>query len=407
MVSTLPDPLPTYKFQRAGAYEPPAEYEWLRAERPVAQVKLSNGNIAWLLTRYEDSRAALADPRLSAEQMHVAFNEPWEERTKARHHTPGHFITMDSPRHDVIRRMLTPFFTARRIDAMRPDVEQVVDELIDNMLAGPKPADLAETFAFQLSTIVIYRMLGVPHGDYSFFAHRSTGYRDDVADDEQRARAKLAGDEQRAYLERLVRQKSEQPGDDIISSLVERMRAGELTETEVVSISNLLIGAGSDTTANMIGLGMLTLFEHPDVLERLRANPEIAPQVVEELLRYLSIVELSTASRRVALEDVEIGGQLIRKGEGVLPSIMSGNRDDRVFPNPDVLDIDRAKHEHLAFSHGIHFCLGAPLARLELQQAFTSLTQRVPTMQLAVPAGEVPLRHNMLVFGVERLPVTW
>src|SRR5262249_18427713 len=154
------------------------------------------------------------------------------------------------------------------------------------------------------------------------------------ADEQQRATANAATETQREYFHRLIRHKDEQPGDDIISNLVvERMRTKQVTEDEIVGITHLLIGAGSDTTANMIGRGMLTLLEHPDVLSRLRADPELAPQVVEELLRYLSIVELSTASRRIALEDVEIGGQLIRSGEGVLPSIMSGNRDEAQFPH--------------------------------------------------------------------------
>ena len=409
MVETLPDPLTAYWFQRAGS-APPPEYGWLRPERPAARVTLANGNTAWLLTRHEDVRTALAHPKLSTWHQFSVFGSAREER----YMSPGHFIHMDSPDHEVIRRMLTAHFTAKRIEGMRPVVQRLVDELIDDMLSGPRPADLTEAFAFRLSTTVIYEMLGIPREDWEFLLSRALiGSLRDDADRPKQQRPPTVSDttkeqEKREYLHRLIGQKDEQPGDDIISDLVvKRMRTGELTQNDIVGISSLLIGAGSDTTANQIGLGILTLLEHPDELARLRADPELVPQAVEELLRYLSIVELSPASRRVALEDVEIGGQLIRKGEGVLPSIMAGNRDGAQFPDPDVLDIDRETRNHLAFSHGIHYCLGAPLARLELQVAFTSLTQRIPGLRLAVPADEVPLRHKMMVFGVERLPVTW
>jgi cytochrome P450 len=300
--------------------------------------------------------------------------------------------------------MVTAPFAIKRIEALRPSVQTMVDDLIDRLLAGPKPADLVEAFALPLPSLVICRLLGVPYQDHDFFQFNSrTMLQLSVTDQERTA----ARDRLYDYLDELVDRKLAEPGDDLISHLLGRIADGELTRDEVVQTAVLMLIAGHETTANMIALGTFALLQHPDQLARLRAaeDPREIAGAVEELLRYLSIVH--TGRRRAALEDIEIGGLTIRAGEGLIFPNDLGNRDPEVFSDPDRLDLGRPARRHLAFGFGVHQCLGQPLARMELQVVYGTLYRRIPTLRLAVDPADIPLKHDGIVYGVYRLPVSW
>jgi cytochrome P450 len=212
----------------------------------------------------------------------------------------------------------------------------------------------------------------------------------------------------RDYLRTLVERKNGDPSDDLLSRLiVEQLRTGQMDIEDIVSMGLLLLIAGHETTANMIALGTVALLENPDQLAELRDtdDPKLVANAVEELLRYLTIVH--NGRRRVALEDIEIGGEVIRAGEGVVIATEVANRDEAAFPDPDTLDIHRAARHHVAFGYGVHQCLGQPLARVELQVVYSTLYRRIPSLALAVPVDELPFKHDMAIYGVHALPVTW
>jgi cytochrome P450 len=312
---------------------------------------------------------------------------------------------MDDPEHDRQRKMLTRNFMIKRVEGMRPRVQQIVDELIDDLLAGPKPVDLVAAFALPVPSLVICELLGVPYADHDFF--QACGKKM-VATGTPAAQALTATDELRSYLLDLIVAKQQAPTDDLIGRLVTgQLATGELTAEEVAEMSLLMLIAGHETTANMIGLGTLTLLRHPEQLAELRdtEDPTLIANAVEELLRYLNIVHVGR--RRVATEDVEVSGRLIRAGEGVIVVTEAGNRDGTVFPEPDRLDLHRQARHHLAFGYGVHQCLGQPLARMELQVVYGTLFRRIPTLRLAIPWPQVRFKHDMIVYGVHSLPVTW
>jgi cytochrome P450 len=312
---------------------------------------------------------------------------------------------MDDPEHRRLRQMVTAPFMIKRVEAMRPGVQKIVDELIDAMLAGPKPVDLVAAFALPVPSLVICQLLGVPYDDHDFFQENSKALinRDATAQERFGAAGRLF-----EYLDRLIGEKIEQPGDDLLSGLVERIGTGELTRQEAAQMGVLMLLAGHETTANMIALGTLALLEHPSQLALLRSSddPALVASAVEELLRYLNITH--NGRRRVAVEDIEIAGVTIRAGEGVIMPNDIGNRDPSVFADPDSLDLRRPEaRRHVAFGFGVHQCLGQPLARMELQVVYSTLYRRVPTLSLAAPLDKIPFKHDGSVYGVYELPVTW
>ncbi|MGW4800615.1 cytochrome P450 [Nonomuraea sp. NPDC004297] len=314
------------------------------------------------------------------------------------------FILMDDPEHGRLRRMVTSAFTVRRVEAMRPATQRIADRLIDDLLAGPRPADLVEAFALPLPSLVISNLLGVPYDDHEFFQANSRTIinRDSSPQERERAQRALGG-----YLDRLIGDKLDEPGDDLLSGLVERVRAGELSRVEAARMGVLMLFAGHETTANMITLGTLALLQHPDQAALLRDgdDPKAVAAAVEELLRYLTITH--GGLRRVALEDIEIAGRTIRAGEGILAVNEVANRDPAVFPDPDRLDLRRNARLHVTFGYGVHQCLGQPLARMELQVAYTALLRRVPDLALAAGVERIPFKHDGFVYGAYELPVTW
>jgi cytochrome P450 len=398
----MPDTrVPAYPMRRDCPFDPPPELGRMRAEDPVTRVRLWDGSRPWLITGYADQRAVLADHRFSADVRRPGYPHV-TAASQARRRRSRAFISMDEPEHGRYRKMLTGTFMIKRVEALRPRIQRIVDDLIDAMLADGPPADLVSAFALPVPSLVICELLGVPYADHDFFQRCSRVLVSSRSTPED---AVAAADELKDYLVRLLARKADDPADDLLSRLVVE-QAETMTRSQLADMAVLLLVAGHETTANMIALGTLTLLQHPDQLAELRAgDPALVASAVEELLRYLNIVH--SGRRRVAVEDVEIGGRLIRAGEGVIVATDSGNRDATAFPDPDVLDIHRRARHHVAFGYGVHQCLGQPLARVELQVVYGTLYRRVPTLRRAVPLEEIRFKHDMLVYGVHELPVSW
>ena len=401
-----PDDIPAYPMARAAKcpLDPPPDLSALRSAGPLTRVRLWDGSAPWLVTQHAEQRALLADRRISADSTRDGYPHQ-SQGMRARRDRVRSFITMDDPEHARLRRMVTGAFTMRRIEGMRPGIQRIVDELIDQMLAGPAPADLVEVFALPVPSLVICQLLGVPYADHDFFQRvsRTLINRQTPAETAREAQDELLG-----YLDHLIERKLASPGDDLLSRVAaERVATGELSRRELAAMGVLLLIAGHETTANMIALGTFALLTNPEQLAAVRAadDPKAIAAVVEELLRYLSIVH--SGRRRVALEDIEIGGQVIRAGEGVIMPNESANRDAAVFPDPDALDVHRDARGHVAFGFGVHQCLGQPLARLELQVVYSTLYRRVPALALAADPATIPFKHDGIVYGVYELPVTW
>ncbi|GAA2267655.1 cytochrome P450 [Kitasatospora cystarginea] len=378
--------------------DPAPDYHRLR-EQPITKATLDfDGNEVWLVTRHADACAVLADPRFSSDFSREGF----PARMTVRPPGPGTFIRMDPPDHGRLRRTIVGEFRLKRLERLRPAIQGIVDGLIDEMLAAGTSADLVRVLALPLPTLVICELLGVPYQDREFF-QRCT----QVIGDQQAppARREVVRNELRGYLDRLVTSKRQEPADDLLSRAAARMAEDGIDHDELVGIATLLMIAGFETIANQIGIGTLTLLQHPEQLAALRADPDLVPAAVEELLRHQTVIDYGL--RRAALEDVEVGGRTIKAGEGVVVVLSSANRDESVFSDPDRLDLTRAGNEHLAFGFGLHQCLGQLLARLQLQVLWSTLFTRVPTLRLAVPLTEVPFRTDMFVHGVHALPATW
>jgi cytochrome P450 len=393
---------PSYPMVRAPGHplDPPPE---LRGLAPVSKVRLWDGSTAWLVTRHADQRALLSDPRLSADARREGFPHVGPAG-RVRRRRLRSFLSMDDPEHARMRRMVTAAFAIRRVEALRPAVQEIVDERIDALLAGPTPVDLVEAFALPVPSLVICRLLGVPYEDHELFQrHSRTLLRTDAS-------AEVAVAAQEAlleYLERIVDAKRSAPADDLLSRLAtEQVATGGLTRRQAASTGVLLLIAGHETTANMIALGTVALLENPEQLALLRGDdPAVVAAAVEELLRYLTVAH--AGRRRVALEDIELDGALIRAGDGVILANDAGNRDAEPFPDPDRLDLSRDARDHVAFGFGVHQCLGQPLARVELQVVYGTLYRRIPGLRLAVGLEEIPFKHDSSVYGAYELPVSW
>jgi cytochrome P450 len=397
---------PQYPMARQCPFDPPQELADIQAEEPVRRVSLWDGSHPWLVTRHADVRAVLADQRFSADTLKPGYPPSSPGQLARRKDSPS-FIAMDDPDHAFFRRMLITEFSVKAVNRLRPMIEEAVDELLDAMAAGPQPADLVEAFALPLPSLVICRMLGVPYADHPFFQSRSHTIVDTRSSVEDTL---VASDELRGYLEGLVAEREERARtgvevDDLLGRLAARhVVPGEITREQAGSMGLLLLIAGHETTANMIALGTLTLLRDPEQAARVRSGDAVSG-AVEELLRLLTVTHLGR--RRVATEDVELGGVLIRAGEGVIAAGEIANRDPETFPSPDDLDVERSPNHHVAFGHGVHQCLGQQLARVELQVAYPALLGRFPELRVDVPVEDIPFRDQMIVYGVHELPVRW
>ncbi|MCP2163891.1 cytochrome P450 [Goodfellowiella coeruleoviolacea] len=399
--STASEPQ-VFPMRRECPFAPPTEYAGLRAERPVSRVSLPTGGSAWVVTRHADVRTVLTDPRFSADVRKPGFPLVAPLQQTVGRERPS-FLRMDPPEHSAYRRMLIAEFTVKRVKALRPGIQSTVDGLIDAMLAGPPHADLVESLALPVPSLVICQLLGVPYADHESFQDwarvllsRTSGHEAVNAVFQQ-----LVG-----YFDELIDLKRREPGEDLLTKLVtDYLETGQVSRENLVTTMILLLNAGHETTSNMISLGTVALLENPDQLAELRADPDVLPAAVEELLRYLSIAD--TVPSRVATEDVELGGTLIRKGEGVIGLLAAADWDPEVFPDAESFDIHRGNRRHLAFGYGVHQCLGQNLARLELEIVFGTLFERIPTLRVAAPLDELPYKHDSLLFGLHELPVTW
>src|SRR5256885_2201850 len=398
---TAPTPeQPRFPMERESPYDPPPGILRLLREEPVSRVTLWDGHEARVVTRYDDVRTLLTNPDLSADVRRPGY--PKVSAALA-HFTEGLLNHMDSPEHDVYRRMLAPDFMVKRVESLRGDVEKLVDDLLDAMQTHGAPVDLVASFAFPIPALVTCSILGVPYERKDFFVRCAEAFLSGTSTAEAAA---AAGRELHAYLGELIEAKKTAPGTDTLSRMVtEYVASGQLDETVLVTLAELLLIAGFDTTANMIALGTLTLLRHPAQLEELKADPGLWPGAVEELLRYLTITH--RGRHRVATADIEVGGQLIRAGEGIIAAQDAANRDPDTFADPDVLDIHREARHHLAFGHGVHQCIGAAVARVELHVAYARLFARFPGLELAVPHEGIPFKHESSVYGVAELPVRW
>uniref|UniRef100_A0AAU2VF07 Cytochrome P450 n=1 Tax=Streptomyces sp. NBC_00003 TaxID=2903608 RepID=A0AAU2VF07_9ACTN len=385
---------------RSCPYHPPTAYQPLRDERPLARVQLYDGRTVWMVTGLAEARALLADPRLSSNRENLAFPSPtarFAEITRRRTALLG----VDDPEHATQRRMLIPSFTLKRTASLRPQIQRTVDELLDRMIAQGPPVDLVSAFALPVPSMVICALLGVPYEDHEFFEGESRKLlRGPKASDSEAARDALED-----YFFRLIDRKQREPGDGLLDELIEqRLNEGDLDRQELVQFATILLVAGHETTANMISLGTFTLLQHPHQLAELRSEAALMPAAVEELLRYLSIAD---GMLRVAVEDIEIGGQTIRADDGVVFSTSIINRDNVSYDAPDQLDWHRTSRHHVAFGFGIHQCLGQNLARAEMEIALRSLFDRLPGLRLAVPAEEIPFKPGDTLQGMVELPVAW
>jgi cytochrome P450 len=385
-------------------FDPPAELaEWQESGEPVL-IRLWSGQEAWVVTRYEDQRRLLADPRLSSDAQHPGFPHSLPG-SKVLKQSGRMIVSLDNPEHDILRRMMSKDFMIRNVEAKRPHIEELLNSLIDELLAGENPADLVTKLALPLPSLVICDLLGVPPEDQEYFQGKSD--RMHSADLDERTAAATMG-ELKAYLEGLAQQKRKSPGEDMISRLVQRVDAGEISMDDVATTGVMVLVAGHETTANMIALGTLALLQNPAQIEELRTNsdPAFVANAVEEMLRYLHIPH--SGRTRVALADIEVGKVVIAEGSGVIMAGNVGDRDPAAFTgDPNQLDLHRPARQHIAFGFGIHQCLGQPLARVELQVVYSTLYRRIPSLRLAVPFEDLRFKTDRFVFGVHSLPVTW
>ncbi|HEY4793498.1 MAG TPA: cytochrome P450 [Mycobacterium sp.] len=389
--------LPVLPAQRAAhcPLHPPPEFADWRNEAGL-QRAVWNGQQVWSVSRYQDIRAALVDPRLSADTLPDLFESSNEK--------PVIFARTDDPEHHRLRRMMTSQFTFRRTEAMRPQIQKLVDDYLDAMIDKGPPADIVRDFALPVPSMVIALLLGVPSEDLELFQRNTSLGLDVKSTDEERAQGFLA---MYAYIQELVPRKERDPGDDLISRLItDYVATGQLDYNTVAVNAVIMMQAGHETTANMIGLGTVALLEHRSVFERLGQTDDAAviANAIEELMRYLSIVHAQVD--RIATEDLILGGQQIRTGDRLLMNLPAGNWDPEFVDSPDALDVARNARGHLAFGYGTHQCIGANLARVEMQVAFATLARRLPGLQLAVPPDDLRFKEAD-IYGMKELPVTW
>ncbi|MFF8314503.1 cytochrome P450 family protein [Streptomyces lydicus] len=375
-------------------------YAKLRAQGPVHRVRVPNGPDVWLVVGHEAVRGALTDPRLSKNwRASGQLGAAGEESALF-----TNMLDADPPHHTRLRKLVAKEFTTRRVEGLRPRVQQITDELLDAMLAAPdRRADLVEALAFPLPMTVICELIGVPAMDREAFR----GWSNELVAPTGEEAAYAATVAMSDYLVGLIEARRKDPGEGLLSDLIRTSDedGDQLSREELVGTAFLLLVAGHETTVSLLSNGVRALLQHPAQLAALRADFSLLDNAVEEMLRYDGPVE--TATWRFASEPVEIGGTLIPAGETILVALASASRDPERYSAADDFDITRDARGHAAFGHGIHFCLGAPLARLEARVALRSLLERCPDLALDIDPGALTWRTGMLIRGTEQLPVRW
>lgn len=405
-MSGTPVDMPTYPKARGRCpFHPPQEYGQWREAEGLTRVRLWDGRQAWVATRIDYLRRILADDRFSVDWSHPGM-PTISEGTSAPTPTRTSFLRKDDPEHARLRRMVARDFTGRRVAALRPRIEQACAGLLDDMARREPPVDLVPAYTHAAPALIACEILGVPFDETGYFRDRISTMMTPNASREQTL---AAGRDLQAYLGELMRRKRGVPGEDTYSRLVNTHLAnGDITEDECVVMAILLLVAGYENTASMIAMSFLVLSEHPEQLALVRDtdDPAVVATAVENLLRYMSVIENNL--NRVALADVEFDGHLIRAGEGVILNVPAANRDPRAFAAPDVLDVTSVEPDrHIAFGAGVHQCVGQTLARAELQVALPMLLRRFPGIRPAVAIDDLALKQNPLIVGVDALPVTW
>jgi cytochrome P450 len=392
--------LSTWPMPRSCPMLPPDQYAQLR-EEPPQRVRLDDGSLAWIISRYHDVRVAMKDPALSVDITQPGFPIrlpiPPLPRVQS-------FMRMDAPEHTRLRRMVMPELSGPAVKVYRPMVQELVDGLLDDLEAGPRPVDLLDTYAFPIPALIIARILGVPEEDADLFQEQTLALTTCAMGSAEGADAfgKLSG-----YLDQLVRAKQAKPtDDDLIGRLVRRFwSSGELDHTDLVAMVFLVLVAGHETTASQLMLSILTLMRHPEEVVLMLERPERLNRVIDELLRYWSIPQDNQV--RVAVRTTEVGGVTIQPGEAVVFAISAANHDEQVYRDPSTFCPDRDANNHLAFGHGPHYCPGASLARMEMEIALPALFRRFPGLRPTVDLEALSFRHDTVVYGLNGLPVTW
>ena len=379
-------------YMRRDGFGPVPELGQARDAEGVVEIKTPFGLTVYVVTRHEDIRRVFADADTFSSAK-ASYAGPARR--------DGMLIMYDPPEHTRLRKLLTPEFTVRRMRRLEPRISEIVDAALDDLERAGKPADLVSLFALPVPSLVICELLGVPFADRDGFQGRSARMLDlSLPRDEQ----VKASRENREYMAELVARAHANPGEDMLGMLI-REHKDDLDTEELIGVADLLLLAGHETTSNMLGLGTLALLQNPDQLALVRDDPSRVEAAVEELLRWLSIVH--TLPPRKTTAQVEIAGRVIPEGSLIIPSIPAANRDGSFIEDPETLDITRGALGHVAFGHGVHHCLGAPLARMEMRIAFPALLRRFPGLALADPAAEPAFRVYGVVFGLKSLPVTW
>ncbi|CAL9404760.1 Vitamin D3 dihydroxylase [Streptomyces sp. enrichment culture] len=394
---------PAFPMQRADPLGPPELYAELREREPISRIRMSvTGQEAWLVTRYDHYRELIRDPRVSADMYADNYPRQIPVPLELLRSVPRTIFHLDAPDHTVHRRLLTPEFTYRRIEGMRERTQQIADEYVDRLLEKGGPVDLMAELSLPMPSQAMCELLGIPPADRHIYHEWITLLIGTDTTPEQHAQAEITVV---GHLEKLIAQKTEHPEDDLLSRLIARNNEEKLvSDRDVLNLARSLIAGSHETSANMITLSVLALLRNPEQLALLKADPSLDASAADEMLRYFSVSDAGTS--RVVLEDIELGDVVLRKGEGVVASILAANHDPEVFTDPGRIDITRSPNNHVAFGTGIHQCIGHLVVKMQLGIVLGTLFRRIPDLRLAIDLDDVKFK-NAAIRGVEALPVTW
>ncbi|MFI9387145.1 cytochrome P450 [Kutzneria sp. NPDC052558] len=386
---------------RESVFGPLSAADELR-RRPVTRVELPTGQPAWLISSHEQAKAVLADPRVSCDPTRPGAPRMIADANAPRH-MPGFFIDHDPPEHTRLRRLVIPELSVRRVEAMRPVIQRIVDDAVDGLLRTGPPANLVHDFAFPVPCAVMGELLGVPPADFPYFRERTAALVDTHSGSERR---RIAFAEIHAYFDRLAGDFRKHPADNLLSRLAAAERAVGIGHDEVVGMAVLLLIAGFETTASMIALGAAALLGFPEQRAAVCAAAGSFPEASEEMLRFFSNANLELGGR-TALADLDIAGETIRAGDAIVVNAWLANHDPAAYERPEAFDVRRGDRRHLAFGHGAHQCVGQNLARVEMEIALRALFTRLPRVRLGVPVAELRANTSAAMFGLDSLPVAW
>lgn len=399
-MQTNPEDIPSFPMPRECPFHPPAPLTELRRHDPVSKVRIFDGSEHWIVTSYAECRQLLRDPRLSSNFYLPGFP----------HHVPGikalretpSFATLDPPEHSKHRQMFTSDFSLERVEQLRPTIERMVDDHLDEMESHGAPVDLMQALLYPIPSLAVAALMGVPSGDHEYFNAAASQIlaRTSTLEQSQEASKGL-----KQYLAGLITERTERPQDDLLSRLGQQISAGTLSEEEALSDALLILVAGHDTTANQMGLGVLTLLENPEQFALIRQGTVELTVAIEEILRFITVVQFGR--RRIAVDDIEIAGKTIRKGDGVIVMTETANRDETMFDQPDTFMVDRNPNRHMAFGFGVHQCLGQRVARTEMEIVLQKLFDRFPNLHLARGVDELEFNWNEMFYGAREIPVAW